>query len=49
MDYVVLPRELLGLRPKKVSGLTLRALRQAVSREWRGRGAVEEIRAQRKR
>lgn len=49
MDYVILPRELLGLRLKKASRLTLRTLRQSVSREWRGRGAVEEIRAQRKR
>lgn len=45
-SYVVLPRALWEKRAQKTTP-TLRALREAVSRAWKGHGAVDEIRTQR--
>ena len=45
-NYVVLPRALWEKKPQKAVP-SLRALREAVSRAWKGHGAVDEIRAQR--
>lgn len=44
--YVILPRGLAGKSYRKVD---LRALRKEISRQWKGPGAVEEIRAQRQK
>lgn len=46
VQYVVLLRGLWEKRAQKVVP-TLRSLREAVSRAWKGHGAVDEIRAQR--
>lgn len=48
VEYIVLPRVVWEKRvPQRVPAL--RALRAAVSRAWRGYGAVEEIRTQRQK
>ncbi|MDO8505249.1 MAG: hypothetical protein Q7S48_01550 [bacterium] len=44
--YVVLPRAIWEKRAQKTVP-SLRALREAVSRAWKGHGAADEIRAQR--
>jgi len=48
MTYVVLPKATWEKRLKK-SVPTLRVLREAISKAWHGRGAVDEIRAQRQK
>ena len=45
-SYVVLPRTLWEKRSQKAAP-TLVALREAISRAWKGHGAVDEIRTQR--
>lgn len=48
VEYVVLPRVVWEKRVPQ-SAPVLRALREAISRVWKGQGAVEEIRAQRQK
>ncbi len=45
-SYIVLPRAIWEKRAHKATP-TLGALREAVSRAWKGHGAVDEIRTQR--
>ena len=45
-SYVVLPRAIWEKRAQKAVP-SLRALREAVTRAWKGHGAADEIRAQR--
>lgn len=47
-EYVVLPRTIWQKRaPQRVP--SLRALREAITRAWKGHSAVEEIRTQRRK